>query len=370
MKHLLFAPAIALLAAMALVGCSDDNGGTDPRIPATSVVVDVTEQELHVGETLQLTATPMPANTTDRVQWTSDEPATATVSETGLVTAVALGSTSVKAVCGEVSATCVIRVVEPDPSELYDIISFEEEEGMTDIGGQRVTLGDIEVVGGFAAGVHSNVFWAKPYAEYGDPDGIMGLTIDLPLFTSDGNVWFGSYYCDCTGWGSQMDTWGGFVLSGNFSTSLDTYNFANQFTVWADKGANASSICAVGYVDTYSGGYAVPTMVLSSAREVGYCHLAPSAMLATYTPTAVSMDQFWFKVIVTGYLGQTEVGTVDCLLTDRGVTQSGWTKVDLSRLGQVDRLTFTIDSNDTGEWGVNAPAYFGLDEIGFPKEEQ
>lgn len=66
MKHLLFAPAIALLAAMALVGCSDDNSGTDPRIPATSVVVDVTEQELHVGETLQLTATPMPANTTDK----------------------------------------------------------------------------------------------------------------------------------------------------------------------------------------------------------------------------------------------------------------------------------------------------------------
>ncbi len=52
MKHLLFVPAFALLAAMALVGCSDDNGGTDPRIPATSVVVDVTEQELHVGETL------------------------------------------------------------------------------------------------------------------------------------------------------------------------------------------------------------------------------------------------------------------------------------------------------------------------------
>lgn len=64
MKHLLFVPAFALLAAMALVGCSDDNGGTDPRIPATSVVVDVTEQELHVGETLQLTATPTPANTT------------------------------------------------------------------------------------------------------------------------------------------------------------------------------------------------------------------------------------------------------------------------------------------------------------------
>ena len=81
---------------MAFVGCSDDNDGSDPRIPATSVVVDVTEQDLHVGETLQLTATPTPANTTDKVQWTSDDPATATVSETGLVTAVALGSTSVR----------------------------------------------------------------------------------------------------------------------------------------------------------------------------------------------------------------------------------------------------------------------------------
>lgn len=160
MKNILFVPAFVLLAATAFVGCSDDKKDPDPLIPATSVVVDVTEQELHVGETLQLTATPTPANTTDKVQWTSEDPATATVSEKGLVTAVALGSTSVKAVCGEVSAMCVIRVVEPDPSELYDIISFEEE-GMRDIGGQKVTLGDIEVVGGFAAGVHSNVFWAK-----------------------------------------------------------------------------------------------------------------------------------------------------------------------------------------------------------------
>lgn len=203
MKHILFVPAFVLLAATAFVGCSDDKKEPDPLIPATSVVVDVTEKDLHVGDNLQLTVTLTPANTTDKVQWTSEDPATATVSEKGLVTAVALGSTSVKAVCGEVSATCVIRVVEPDPSELYDIISFEEEEGMTDIGGQKVTLGDIEVVGGFAEGVYSNVFWAKPYAEYGDPEGIMGLTIDLPLFTSDNNVWFGSYYCDCTGWVSS-----------------------------------------------------------------------------------------------------------------------------------------------------------------------
>lgn len=274
MKHILFVPAFVLLAATAFVGCSDDKKEPDPLIPATSVVVDVTEKDLHVGDNLQLTVTLTPANTTDKVQWTSEDPATATVSEKGLVTAVALGSTSVKAVCGEVSATCVIRVVEPDPSELYDIISFEEEEGMTDIGGQKVTLGDIEVVGGFAEGVYSNVFWAKPYAEYGDPEGIMGLTIDLPLFTSDNNVWFGSYYCDCTGWGQQLDTWGGFVLSRNCNTTASSFDYADQFSVYAESGANDSKTFAVAYCNAMMGGdYSGPTIVFTTTpRKVAYLY--------------------------------------------------------------------------------------------------
>lgn len=368
MKHLLFAPAIALLAAMAFVGCSDDNGGTDPRIPATSVVVDVTEQELHVGETLQLTATPMPANTTDKVQWTSDDPATATVSETGLVTAVALGSTSVKAVCGEVSATCVIRVVEPDPSELYDIISFEEEEGMTDIGGQKVTLGDIEVVGGFAEGVYSNVFWAKPYAEYGDPVGIMGLTIDLPLFTSDGNVWFGSYYCDCMGRGSQMDTWGGFVLSRNCNTSATSFDYADQFSVYAQSGANGSKTFAAAYCNGMMGGdYSAPTIVFTTTpRKVAYLYMAPSTMLYTYykyDTSAVADRTYSYRI--TGWLKDESVGTVDVELVRNSSVAEGWVKVDLTSLGEVDKLTFAPE-------GVNPnkdfdPVYFCLDEIALMK---
>ena len=253
----------------------------------------------------------------------------------------------------------------PGPGTVYDIVSFETSEGIVDPEGGAVALGECVLEGAISGGTFQNLYWTKSFSGY--EDYLQNGVFNTWLFgTSDQSVRFGSYWS----YSSMGDYWGGFVLSGTFSTSLDAYDFANQFTVWADKGANASSICAVGYVDTYSGGYAVPTMVLSSAREVGYCHLAPSALLATYTPTAVSMDQFWFKVIVTGYLGQTEVGTVDCLLTDHGVTRSGWTKVDPSRLGKVDRLTFTIDSNDTGESGVNAPAYFGLDEIGFPKEEQ
>ena len=70
-------------AVLALAACSDDDG--DSRVPATAVVLDCTEKELAVGETLQLTATPAPANTTDDVVWSSDAEEFATVSESGLV---------------------------------------------------------------------------------------------------------------------------------------------------------------------------------------------------------------------------------------------------------------------------------------------
>lgn len=196
-KLLLFA-----FAACALAACSDDDG--DSRVPATAVVLDCTEKELAVGETLQLTATPAPANTTDDVVWSSDAEEFATVSESGLVTAVAAGTAKISATYGSVSATCTVHVSEPDPE--FEVISFETSEGMKALDGTPVVLGEIEVVGGMAAGKHSPAFWAQPFAaEYGDPDGAMGLTFDAPLFsTSDDNVWFGSYYCDCKAWGAQM----------------------------------------------------------------------------------------------------------------------------------------------------------------------
>ena len=164
-KLLLFA-----FAACALAACSDDDG--DSRVPATAVVLDCTEKELAVGETLQLTATPAPANTTDDVVWSSDAEEFATVSESGLVTAVAAGTAKISATYGSVSATCTVHVSEPDPEpdpepnpdpepEPSNLISFETSEGMLAIDGKAVQLGDITVSGGSAAGNHHNVFWAK-----------------------------------------------------------------------------------------------------------------------------------------------------------------------------------------------------------------
>ena len=46
----------------------------------------------------------------------------------------------------------------------------------------------------------------------------------------------------------------------------------------------------------------------------------------------------------------------DYLLTD-------WTRVDLSSLAEADRLYFNLRSSDSGDLGMNTPAYFAIDQI-------
>ena len=80
--------------------------------PAESITISQETATLKVGETVELTATVMPEDATDKtVSWTSSDEAVATVDAEGKVTAVALGEATVTAKCGEVSTYCTVTVV-------------------------------------------------------------------------------------------------------------------------------------------------------------------------------------------------------------------------------------------------------------------
>lgn len=80
-------------------------------IAATSVKVDPSSVDLSVGEKKRLTTVFTPSNATDKPVWTSENLEVATVdSETGVVTAVSLGTAKIKVQAGSVSATCVVNV--------------------------------------------------------------------------------------------------------------------------------------------------------------------------------------------------------------------------------------------------------------------
>lgn len=86
---------------------------TPVAVPATAVALDATTQKLDTGKTFTLKATVAPANTTDKVVWSSSNAAVAKVSEDGVVTAVKPGSAVITATAGIVKASYTVTVANP-----------------------------------------------------------------------------------------------------------------------------------------------------------------------------------------------------------------------------------------------------------------
>lgn len=81
------------------------------EIPLKEIHLSQTEVILAIDDKLQLTADADPADATGfAVTWSVEDSEVATVSEDGTVTAVAVGTTTVTASCGEISASCTVTV--------------------------------------------------------------------------------------------------------------------------------------------------------------------------------------------------------------------------------------------------------------------
>ena len=88
---------------------------TKPVIPVQSVTLDKTTLSLRVDKTATLTATVAPGNATDKTVTWSVVPAGYATVEEGKVTALKVGSCTVTAAAGGVSADCALTVI-PEPS--------------------------------------------------------------------------------------------------------------------------------------------------------------------------------------------------------------------------------------------------------------
>jgi len=112
---------VALGMAVA-AACSEQqvasNSPTDPGLiqgglVVTSMVVAPSETTIEVGRTTQLTAVVSPMKAMAVVTWSSSDKSVATVSGTGLVTAVAAGRATISAVARRVTATATVTVTSP-----------------------------------------------------------------------------------------------------------------------------------------------------------------------------------------------------------------------------------------------------------------
>ena len=113
----------------------------DP-IAVETITLDSTSLDMTEGDTEQLTATVLPEDATDKtVTWSSSDDAVATV-ENGLVTAVGIGTATITASAGDVTASCAVTVA---------------------AAGKRWAIGDFYDVDG----VQGVVFWVSQDAKSG-----------------------------------------------------------------------------------------------------------------------------------------------------------------------------------------------------------
>lgn len=97
-------------------------------VSVESVTVSPDSVTLNPNGTQQLTATVSPAEATETVTWHSENEKVATVSDTGLVTAVGVGDTTITATAGGKSGSCAVKV------EAADVITkFEADKGITEL---------------------------------------------------------------------------------------------------------------------------------------------------------------------------------------------------------------------------------------------
>lgn len=183
-------------------------------------------------------------------------------------------------------------------------------------------------------------------------------------FTSVGAAFSNTY-------DAQWQSWDGFSYSN--LTDNTTEGFAGQYSAIAGSGALNTTTYVIGYYSTFAA--SPPTVTFSYAQTLTGAYITNNNY-AYYSmlkgdPFAKQFEEGdWFTLTITGKDADGNVtGTVDCNLATGTDILNNWEWVDLRSLGTVKSLEFSLSSSDTGEFGMNTPAYFAMDFLNPPDED-
>jgi hypothetical protein len=194
--------------------------------------------------------------------------------------------------------------------------------------------------------------------------------------------------------------WYGVDGSGTFSSGQATFknNYNADWGSWSGFAySNVTDNTTAGYMNQYS---AIPGIGTMETANYGVCYAGNSDTIAfskdfdlfglyvtNATYAALSMkegdafskkfggetgtDPDWFLLTIQAFdANRNEVGVVEFYLADFRFENNNddyivedWQMVDLNSLKGVSYLTFSLSSSDVGDWGMNTPGYFCLDDL-------
>lgn len=202
----------------------------------------------------------------------------------------------------------------------------------------------------------------------GDPGNLPpGGSVSVP-FQFGGVAFANTFGIDGT-W--NFPYWNGFAISNVVNTTDGTWT--NQYAAKPGSGH-----LSVNYAVAYSSAatIAFPQPVVASGLRIANTTYAYSVMTET-DPNGFSTPLGpggWFSVTATGALGGVTGASAEFFLADlRGANpigvQGGWSWFDLGALGTIDSLAFSFAGSDVGEYGLNTPAYFAMDDLTYAVPE-
>ena len=200
---------------------------------------------------------------------------------------------------------------------------------------------------------------------------------DLTQEFSSGNALFTNYY------DTVYDFWSkGFAYS-NMKDDT-TAGYTNTYSSITATGYNNSTNYAIGQegaiikLNGSGKGGLVNGMYITNSTYAGLSMRDGDAFArqfgdTTGTNSGMSQGSFpdWFKLSITGfYNGAPVEDTVHFYLADyrfedntKDYIVSSWEWINLTNLGNLDSLIFHLSSSDVGDWGMNTPGFFCLDDF-------
>lgn len=183
---------------------------------------------------------------------------------------------------------------------------------------------------------------------------------------ADGDIFLPNDY------NSDFMSWSGWAITN--LTDNTTPGFMNQYSAIPGSG-HASETYATTFVFPETvirldEGAAPEGVYITNSTYAYFSMLAGDAFAKKFGGLSGDDPDFFLLTINAYADGELSQNEVEFYLADYTFSDNSqdyivdeWTYVDLSALGAADSLSFTLSSSDVGEFGMNTPAYFCIDDF-------
>ena len=260
-------------------------------IAVTSISLDQTSLSMTEGETYTLAATVSPSNATDKtVTWSSSNSSVASVSSSGVVTAIKAGTTTITARAGSKTATCSIIVKAPT----IPVTSITLNKSSLSL-----TVGDTEYLSASilpSNATDKSLFWSSDDTEVATVSNLGLVTAIAPgsatitVTTCDGNkkascaVTVQAQTIAVTG--VSLDKTSLSMTVGDTQTLTATItpsNATNKAVTWTSSNMSIATVSSSGVVTAKAAGTAAITVTTNDGGKTAACTI-------TVTPAQQTID--------------------------------------------------------------------------------